>query len=661
MYRLRSLHWSILLLSVGSVAACGVGEPDAEEPAHTTAETAQAVQSIAAWFRDSSTLRGSATDWDFGHGKAGCGTNEALTGLSVDAGDHQGRAALCRADASRFSGDVTATLFTGSDQRRAQRNGEWANGSWKLECGSGEYLSAVSENSTAYAGDNQFHGVQCARGTNLGTESCVVHEFATGDSRGYLASGDWDNGAFKGECGPSEYAVGVSVSPETGAPNSLLCCGINPVRPIAPVGLYNDLNYTGTSQTLAPGIYSLSAITIGNDKLTSISVPPGMVAKLYENDLYTGSSLVVTSSNADLRNVGFNDKTSSVAVYGAILESGGAPYSIGPVVDLENLKYKVANDPTVIKNLARWANMLGFAWCGGTQTPYVGNNFDVSRNSDGSYAINAHYNSSDPYASGYWADQRLKMTISNFRLSIDPATFAYGSPTMTSLDPIAIDSGTAINPNDTEASIAVALNSNHTDSYAHETNVSFTEGVKLTIKSKAEVPFFGSSEVDTEFSFSATEGWKNTSTTTDVVGTTWTYTSKVPAHSKKLIQLMGLRTKSNVSYTAVATITFDVSFYGFLANGGNARSDHPTNRPFMTATFNSGDLSGIEAMLDLYDHSYVENLGNWDWHWIKANANSYLGSLVGFFRRGITVPLDGHFTGVVGTNATVSEGPVQPL
>lgn len=334
---------------------------------------------------------------------------------------------------------------------------------------------------------------------------------------------------------------------------------------------------------------------------------------------------------------------------------------MGATTDVENLKYKVASDTIVIKRLAYFADALGFSWCGGTQSPYLGENFDVYRNADGSYSMQAHYNKNDPYSAGYWANKRLKITLSNFRIGIDPATFKYGRPTITSLTPIALDTGFATNPNQTQSTITVALNSAHTDTFAHETNVSFTQGVKVTIKNKAKVPFFGESEVSTELSVSATEGWKNTTTTADVVGTTWTYSAPVPARSKKLITLVGARSKSDISYIAVAYVSFDVSFYGFLRWSGNARKDHPTNRPFMTATFGSSNLSGLEAILDQYDHSNIPGYSNWDWDFVKAVGNSHIGSTMGFFRRSITVPLSGKFSGVVGTNVTFTEGAAQPL
>lgn len=44
------------------------------------------------------------------------------------------------------------------------------------------------------------------------------------------------------------------------------------------------------------------------------------------------------------------------------------------------------------------------------------------------YTINANYRDSDPYHDGYRSNERLKMTMSNFKILIDPDTIAYGKP-----------------------------------------------------------------------------------------------------------------------------------------------------------------------------------------------------------------------------------------
>lgn len=80
------------------------------------------------------------------------------------------------------------------------------------------------------------------------------------------------------------------------------------------VTIMKDGNYQGASQKLGPGIYHYSEFgAVGNDALSSIVVPPGMKAILYENENLIGLHKVVTSST-DFSRTYFNDMTSLIEV-----------------------------------------------------------------------------------------------------------------------------------------------------------------------------------------------------------------------------------------------------------------------------------------------------------------------------------------------------------
>lgn len=77
--------------------------------------------------------------------------------------------------------------------------------------------------------------------------------------------------------------------------------------------IYKDGSYSGTSQTLRPGVYNDTDLTIGNDQLSSISVPSGWSVTLYASKDFGGSSVTYTSSSTL---VSINDQTSSIKVTG---------------------------------------------------------------------------------------------------------------------------------------------------------------------------------------------------------------------------------------------------------------------------------------------------------------------------------------------------------
>lgn len=94
------------------------------------------------------------------------------------------------------------------------------------------------------------------------------------------------------------------------------------------VTIYRD-TFMGRSQILGPGRYTTSDLTIGNDQLTSVRVPKGMRAILYENDYFAGRSVTLEESK-DLENV-FSDQTSSLVIED-IFEPISGPQVAVPVV-----------------------------------------------------------------------------------------------------------------------------------------------------------------------------------------------------------------------------------------------------------------------------------------------------------------------------------------
>jgi hypothetical protein len=95
--------------------------------------------------------------------------------------------------------------------------------------------------------------------------------------------------------------------------------------------IYKDGSYSGSSQTLRPGVYNASDLTIGNDAVSSISVPSGWTVTLYESSNFGGSSITRTSSASAMSSLSFNDKTSSIKVVG--------PTGWNPVVIYKDASY----------------------------------------------------------------------------------------------------------------------------------------------------------------------------------------------------------------------------------------------------------------------------------------------------------------------------------
>jgi predicted alpha-1,6-mannanase (GH76 family) len=81
--------------------------------------------------------------------------------------------------------------------------------------------------------------------------------------------------------------------------------------------VYRDFNYEGAWSSLPAGSYNLTQLAargVANDDITSITVPPGWTVTMYENDNFSGQTLVRTSNDTFLSGGSWNDRVSSLVV-----------------------------------------------------------------------------------------------------------------------------------------------------------------------------------------------------------------------------------------------------------------------------------------------------------------------------------------------------------
>ena len=86
---------------------------------------------------------------------------------------------------------------------------------------------------------------------------------------------------------------------------------------IAAATFYKDCNYSGLAIALPAGSYNLTQLRshgILNDDLSSLQLSSGYQTRLYADDNFAGSSLLVTSSQTCLVSAGWNDITSSLTI-----------------------------------------------------------------------------------------------------------------------------------------------------------------------------------------------------------------------------------------------------------------------------------------------------------------------------------------------------------
>ncbi len=98
----------------------------------------------------------------------------------------------------------------------------------------------------------------------------------------------------------------------------------------ATVAIYEHGSFVGRMQVLRVGAYDMPALTIGNDALSSVRVPPGFKVILFENAGFQGRTLELKSDAPNLP-PNFNDVTSSIVVeMVAVAQHAPQPPEPGP-------------------------------------------------------------------------------------------------------------------------------------------------------------------------------------------------------------------------------------------------------------------------------------------------------------------------------------------
>ncbi|WDV45000.1 aerolysin family beta-barrel pore-forming toxin [Clostridiaceae bacterium M8S5] len=353
-----------------------------------------------------------------------------------------------------------------------------------------------------------------------------------------------------------------------------------------------------------------------------------------------------------------------------LIPKGNISYAASPIshytpayftfTDEEDLKRNIINSPDFIKYHAYLAHYMGFGWCGGTASQYVGEDFSFRKDGN-NYILQANYNKNDPHSGGYWADKRLKMTISNVRFYIDTDSLTLGDEKVTTLDPVMLQSFKAVNKGDTEDTANVSFTYTKGQTVSNSFTYSFEEGIQVNSTAKIDV-LFVSASLNYGWSFKAGQSWTNGTETASSTSVTTGYNTAVPAKSSRTVKLMSFKTKSDVPYTANIYMDYDITFSGFLRWGGNARSDHPTNRPFVNITFGEGDKTAQEQIKDIYEHRDINGYSNWDWSWMENEFGAdNVKIVVSQICRPKGAHVDGKFTCIDGTHVEIVADDPIPL
>ncbi|WP_202638492.1 aerolysin family beta-barrel pore-forming toxin [Bailinhaonella thermotolerans] len=443
---------------------------------------------------------------------------------------------------------------------------------------------------------------------------------------------------------------------------------------------FSAANYEGTGMVLSPGRYPPGRLQpyAGKD-VRSIRIPAGYEVTFCESADFGGRRRTLVADTPDLGD--FAGVASSLVVEAArppsLAQDARGDHVIRDVRDVEDMKFRVASDPGLIHALADLADLLGYGWCGGTHYGKVGRGFDVTRvtptlvtpapegvGAEPYYLVQARYNKDDPYVQGPMEEDRLKIYLYGFRVLIDPSSLTYGKALLQDMEPTAISSYVPENHHGKDDSATIAFEYQLATTVTHTTSLTLTEGAKVTVGATwGAGALFTKAEfsVGFEVSFAAEEGWSDSTATTHTDWLKHQYTTVLPAKSKRLVTLVASRTRAEVPYTAQAVVGFDVMFEGFLRWGGNARSDHPKDRPRHRAAFGTRRFTGFQHIVDLYEHRHIAGYSEWDWAWAENAGKDRLDRILKFLRGNVLMPVSGKFAGVRGTSVSIVSAEPVPL
>ena len=310
-----------------------------------------------------------------------------------------------------------------------------------------------------------------------------------------------------------------------------------------------------------------------------------------------------------------------------------------PAGDEVDVQWRMVHDNDYfIKPVSYLAHYLGYAWVGGNHSPYVGEDMDVTRLSDG-WLIKGN---NDGGCSGYRCGEKSSIKVSNFSYTLEPDSFTHGQVTESGKQLVKMITANATNYTDLPQQVVVTLKYDKATNWSKTDTYSLSE--KVGIKKTFQIPQVSSTEYSVEIS--STQSWaeQKGGSTTETVSVEARPT--VPPHSSVPVRVALYKSNISYPYEFKAEVNYDLTMKGFLRWGGNAWYTHPTNRPTWEHTFAIGPFRDKASSIRYqWDKRYIPGeVKWWDWNWtISEYGLSTMQSNLGRVLRPIRSAVTGDF------------------
>ncbi|MCF1456071.1 MAG: aerolysin family beta-barrel pore-forming toxin [Shewanella sp.] len=307
--------------------------------------------------------------------------------------------------------------------------------------------------------------------------------------------------------------------------------------------------------------------------------------------------------------------------------------------DESTVEWSLVNNKTFYQPLAEFANILGYAWPGGADSEFVGENMITWVNGERSYRIDGDVST---WCLGYRCDERLKMEVSDFEYQIDPGTFEHGDVTQTDSELVGQRSEVITNESNSQKRYRVTLKYTKFSKWSKNDTYCFTK--RVAAKSAFKWPLVGATNILIEIG--ANQTWSDLIGKDERKSVETTVVITVAPHTKQEVLLDVFRASISYPYSFNAEVSYDLSLTNFMRRE-NALIWHPTDSPnYYTGRWVIGRNTDRHTDLGYqYSHRNIPTPDKaWDWPWVIRNYGEESTLMtMGRVLRKIYLPITGNF------------------
>ena len=263
---------------------------------------------------------------------------------------------------------------------------------------------------------------------------------------------------------------------------------------------------------------------------------------------------------------------------------------------------------------------------------------------------------------------RLHVTFSNFKFTLNPQSILIGKTTEKNMETKEILLSNYLNHSEVSEDIVKTLKLTKSTTTTLSSSHKIATSVGLDATTEYSFPMYGDKrEVKFIFSYDYTMGnQKEQSETTQI----WDEASfTVPPKSKTHLKLIVYTSSGTAEFTALANISFNVHFRGWISYDDNVYKDQTVINPrkvkhayrAFTASFGNEEISALDDIRTQIANRHNPNSKSvWDWDKFLSK-NDVKRNIIPYLNKDVAAKFNGKFDNIDSTNIVVEFAPSEPL